>query len=501
MPSTQNVLKFSHGGELSAAKARKGKAHHRPGLDWLIPVSEVNQVNAPTHDALLVGPSDQFQIGEMLKPHVLTRLLSFSRFRCAGPLGADQTSMGGHAVRNYGESALEMGGRNLQLLHFGSQSIDQSLNEGYARAIEGEEAERFESLSIISGEEELRSYVRRRTGQLDDFAYVMAPEGEFYGAQSSFHAVGLSQPESLSEAKKSRLLDLMRQSAFVGVSDENGANFLESEGIDVHRMPCALSVLPHVCARQLREHRDGDHLEEIRHRFPNGWIAVEVGEVRDADFDRLTEALREISDRDGLGLVFFDAQNRGESNVRRWVDAFAEWNAASYSSDNIWDVAAMLLHSRLYCGSSLDCRVISMSGGVARLNVPTGTPAARSYCELWEHDSVPIEFSDTEDWSIALDEALTVDLAILQGHATDLHRKYFSAFEKYCKYTGMVPRLLPEAVATPHRRVAEDLHHLRDEWLADEKSLQLFRQLNRNSAKRSVAEQIRQKLGLRKIHA
>ncbi len=498
MSSTQNVLKFSREGELKASPARNKKSHHRPGLDWVMPVSEVNQVNSESHDALLIGPGDQYQVGEMLKPHVLTRLLNFSRFRCAGLCGNDQTAVGGHAVRNYGESALEMGSKNLSLIHYGAGSASQNLIEGYGVAADEEEAGRFESLSVISSDEELSSYVRRRTGQTDDFAYVMAPEGEFYGAQASFHGIGLAQPEKLSEEMKGRLLELMRQSAFNGVTDENGANFLEKEGIEVNRMPCSLSVIPQACARQLREHRDSDAMEAIRHRFPNGWIAVEVGDVRATDFDRLTNALREVSENEGLGLVFFDAGKLGAQSVRRWVNAFPEWNAASFGSDNIWEVASMLLHSRLYCGSCLDSRVICMSGGVARLNIPNGDPSALSYCELWEHDLVPIEFSEEEEWSVALDEAMRVDLSVLQEHATQLHEEYFSCLEKYCQATGMVPRLLPASIETPHMRTVAKLHHLQDEWLSDEASLKLFRQLNRNSNKRSVTEKIRQKLGIRK---
>ena len=94
MASAHNRLCFNELSEKAAAAPKWGRSHHRPGLDWLAPVSDVNQVDSPTHDALLVGPSDQYVVREMLKPHVLAHLLNFSRFRCTGLAGIDRTAKG-----------------------------------------------------------------------------------------------------------------------------------------------------------------------------------------------------------------------------------------------------------------------------------------------------------------------------------------------------------------------------------------------------------------------
>jgi len=508
MSLAENTLNFMHTGVHPRQSHEGGKSHHGPGLEWLMPVAEVNEMISPSHDALLVGPADGYRVGEMLKPHVLTRVLNFSRFRCAGLVGGDFTGMGGHAVRNYGESAFEMAGRHLQLVHFGGDTLGRSLIDGYSDVVEGEEAERFESMRVIGDRGELNGYVRRRTGQLDDLAYVLASEGEFHGARSSFHAVGLPDPAALDEPLRRRLLAILKAAAFVGIRDETGADYLESEGVAVHRMPCALSVIPQVCARQLRQHRDGEALEALRDRFPNGWIAVEVGSVREKDFDRLAAALREVSEREGLGLAFFEANHVGgeapSENLRRWVESFPEWIAAGFASDNIWEVASMLLHSRLYCGSCLESRIICMSGGVARLNVPTGEAGARSYCELWEHDAVPIEFSEEEEWSIALDEALAVDHSALQHHSTWLHETYFAALERCCRHTGMSARLVPGAAETDHVRASAAISEVQEEWLGDEVGLSRFRHYERRRRRRGLAtgfvkERLRRTLGSRRV--
>lgn len=492
MSTGHNSLSFSGGSFQGPGKFKRVGAHHHPGLDWVAPLAEVNQMISVSHEALLVGAADHYRLGDLLMPHVMTRLVNFSRLRCAGLVSADLTPVGGHSVRNYGESLLEMRGSDLQLVHFGGE-IALGLVEGYQAAVVDDEAERFESLALIGQEEEVKNYVRRRSGQLDDFAYLLAPEGEFYGAGLSFHAIGISDPEILGEERKLKLLDVLRKAQFVGVRDENGANFLESNGIAVERMPCGLSVLPQVCARQLRGVRDRDSLEAIRNRFPNGWIAVEISEIREADFERAREALREVSERENLGLVFFEANKKlsdaRSMRLRTWVESFPEWEAAAFSSDNIWEVASLLLHSRLYCGSCLSSRIICMSGGIARINFPVGSPEARSYCELWEHDSVPIEFDENEDWATALDEALAVDLSVLQLHASWLHLRYQESIGKFCRNTGMSLRLVSGQNDTAHARAAGLVHHLHDEWLSDTESTRLLRRLTRRFGRKpEIAE-------------
>ncbi|MEM6915488.1 MAG: polysaccharide pyruvyl transferase family protein, partial [Verrucomicrobiota bacterium] len=477
----------------------QGLRHHRPGMDWVRPLEEVNQVTTPAGEGILVGPSDQYRVGDLLRPHVVTRVLNLGKYRCTSLVNADMTRFGGHSVRNYGESALEMTGNRLQLIHVSGNRLDTDLATGYLSAAEEEEAERFESLAMIGGAEELSTYVKRRSGQTGDLAYVLSADGEFYGASLSFHGVGLSDPTKLSRKGKEHLRRTMKQANFIGVRDENGARFLESEGFSVRKMPCPLTVLPQVCARQLREHRDCEALDELRRRFPNGWIAVEISGVEESQEEELTRALREVSERKNLGLVFFEAESLDPGSRTRklqsWVNRFPEWIAAGFESYDIWDVASMLLHSRLYCGSDLDCRIICMSGGIARINIPVVGEDALSYCELWEHDEVPIQFSEDEDWIVAFEEALAVDLSVLQQHSLFLHREYMQALSEFCEATGVYQRLTVAASETTHERIHAKMHHLHDEWLSDEESLKRFKKLNRRVSGKRLRQSLKRKIG------
>ena len=114
---------------------------------------------------------------------------------------------------------------------------------------------------------------------------------------------------------------------------------------------------------------------------------------------------------------------------------------------------------------------------------------------------MPIEFSNEKEWKVAFAEALRVGPSTLQEHAGDLHREFFEVLTEFCESTGLTPKMDPESLETPHMRAATRLHHLQDEWLSDEANLKLFRELNRKVSKRSIASQIKQKLGLQRQRA
>lgn len=406
----------------------------------------------------------------MLLPRVLGRLLPIPT-RCAGLVSADFTGRGGTASSSYGEALLSLGGARLKLVHFGGGALGVDLVDGYREAARGEEADRFEGLAGIAGREELRRYVRRRSGQISDFAYLLEPEGEFWGAGLAFHAVGLADPGLLDQTGRDRLLAVLRGAEFIGIRDRIGADFLEGAGIEVERMPCALTALPDTFGDLVEEARRSAAIEALVNRFPDGWISVETSQVAVGDFDRLVAALREVADRSGLGLVFFEADQvpgRASVPLRRWVESFPEWQSGCLATNDLWETVALILCSRLHCGGCLSSRILCMAGGIARVGVPTGSPEVESYCALWEHGDVPVEFSVGEDWAEALSEALAVSLPELEFHAEGLRRRYWESFGRFCAALGIEGRGRGPARLASHASPPAGFrpqHHLEDEWL------------------------------------
>lgn len=492
MTTRENFLPLSGNASpaLSDTGTEEAFAHHAPGANWARPVEEINQFGVASAEALLIGPADRYSVGDLLMPHVLTRLLNLSRLRCAGLVSSDFTHVGGHAVRNYGESAIEMGGEHLNLIHAGGETLSQDLISGYSEAATEEEADRFSSLVRIGEQSVLKQYVQRRSGQVDDFAYVLASEGQFMGAKSCFHAVGLSDPESLSAEMQERLVEILKTAGFVGVRDRKGADFLEKRGVNVDRMPCGLSVLPQVCERQLMGKADADSIKEVRKKFRKGWIAVEIGRIAESDRERIAEALMEVARIERLGIVLFDGVDSSENEAPdfrlNWLKAFPIGKAMFFGSGNIWEVANLIIQSRLFCGSSLNCRSIAMSSAVPRINVPSGTDVASSYCSLWEYHAVPVEFDYEGDWSEQLSAALHVDSAALKRHANDLHDSYFTAFSRMCRVMELSAKLLPSRARTEHPRLAEVTRQVAGDWFSDAKGISLFRNLSRKRNRRAA---------------
>lgn len=474
-------------------------AHHGPSLGWMRPVAEVDDAGTEGHEGLFIGQGDRYHLGGLLLPHVLSRLIHLSRFRCAGLMSSDFTDVGGHEVRNYGESAVEMYRSGLKLIHAGGETLSLGLVDGYARAADGFEAERFESLMQIAEDGQLSEYVKRHSGQTDDFAYLLASEGAFQGAGAVFHAVGLSAPGAVDPALLPRLREILGAAEFVGVRDRIGADFLEACGIEVERMPCGLSVLPPVCARPLAECRESPAMEELRRRFRRGWFAVETGKVREVDEERLAAALGDLAEEEGAGLVFFDASTRtggeGASKLEEWLDRFPAGRAAVFGSENVWEVASMILHARLFCGSDLSGRNIAMSGAVPRINVPTGEPAVRSYCDLWEDPAIPVELDGEAGWSAQLSRAFRVAPDVLREAASRLQDRYFESFGKMCEAAGLRPRLLPGESDSAHRGLAARGRRIAEEWFSDENAVSLFRRLKNRSGERAVRRRLRRIFG------
>ncbi len=490
--------------------ANNRRLHHQ-APSWALLQSSEDKGSGISKDqeGLLIGVFDRYSLGDLLMPHVVSRLLDLSRLRCGSLLRSDFTSEGAYPVRNYGESAAEMVGKDLQLIHVGGETLSRSLTSGYASAIRGEEAERFESLLQIEDSASLKRFVSDRTGQPGDFAHVLSSSGEFYGSQSCFHAVGLADPDALSDEMQVRLVEIVKDADFVGIRDENGAAFLEDRGVTVERMPCGLSVLPLVCGRQHNEARDSASMREVKRRFPNGWISVETSRIDSEDFDMIVAALGSIAEKERVGLVFFEATDSREINLQEWVAAFRENKAMTFTSRNIWEASSLIMHSRLYCGSSLHCRIIAMSAGIPRINVPTGRAIVKSYCKLWEHESMSAELCRSDgDWAGQLRTAMKADFGRLKQHSVTLQGKYFAALRKLCQKTGMTAKAtVPgrSVMTTDHLRSNQSGKETADEWTGDKENRQLFRRISqrqnqRNNGGRAIVQRaIRRTLGRVKL--
>lgn len=96
--------------------------------------------------------------------------------------------------------------------------------------------------------------------------------------------------------------------------------------------------------------------------------------------------------------------------------------ALLFDSSDIWALAALVLGSRGFCGSSLHGRILAMAGGLPRLNLqpgdlpPQAIAKTQAYADTWELPGLPGAVPPAQ-LAAAIGRALAADPAALRRHA------------------------------------------------------------------------------------
>jgi len=159
----------------------------------------------------------------------------------------------------------------------------------------------------------------------------------------------------------------------------------------------------------------------------------------DATLDTLAAQLDQFASVSGLGLLLFRA------GAAPWHDELAVLRRLSErlrtaavrvaESLDIWDICALIAHSRGYCGSSLHGRIVAMAYALPRLNLRspvTHEPGKHeAYAATW--DDVPgpacVTVSELAD---GMRRALATDAALRQRTAQRLTAQYRQGFAHWC---------------------------------------------------------------------
>lgn len=454
---------------------------------------------APAH-GLLVGPSDCRRLGAQLRPHIFSRVFHLDTYRCAGLVSKDLTGIGGHNVINFGEAALEFETGDLSLIHLGCDSTVTGLVSGYHRATEGAEEGRVRSLIQVADRKEMVSYVKRRSGQTSPLAYVLAPKGCYTGSDLSFFGLRLPEPSVLEDNQEEHLVYCTGEASFVGVSGKNAEQFLSDRGVACVQMPCGLAVLPRLCGKQLGAgKKESKPIQNLRDRFGKGWIAVEIGDIPERQEAQFAQAASSLAASKGWGLAVYSAKTLGhesEAVKSEWIDRLGcVGEAVWFDSDNIWDIARMIGNSKLYIGSCLDSRIIAGAFCVPRINTPRADRRNVDYCSVWEADEIAAVLGDnSENWASEMNDAVNVDMSILQEHAEATADAFFEGISVACQQTSLSPRLFA-GKQVDHLQGIVHGRKIAADWMQTESDRKRFSKLNRNpgfdGSKPSVADEVK----------
>ncbi|MGF6471309.1 polysaccharide pyruvyl transferase family protein [Paraburkholderia youngii] len=390
------------------------------------------------HDAVvLFGAFDRHNLGDLLFPHVVAKLLACERVIFAGLAQRDLRVYGGHAVQALAQLAAERGKDRVHIVHAGGEILTCGDWEAAVMLLPRDEAQKIIA-RLDAHHDERRSWARALTG-LDALAPYMASREMFPLASSViYQAVGGVDVERLNPCMRAEVLSKLTQADDVSVRDVNTQNGLAAAGILARLVPDPAVMVAELFGATIRAHKEPSGVANLQRTFPDGYVAVQFS----ADFgdDRtlgvLARELDRVSNERGLGIVFFRA------GAAPWHDDMACYERIAarmkvsrtqlFRSLEIWDICALIADATAYAGSSLHGRIVAMAFGVPRVNFvhparAHDTTKQSAFAATWEPAAVPGSVG-IEALSEAMLDALTIDRVLLGRTAAYLAARYREGF-------------------------------------------------------------------------
>jgi hypothetical protein len=390
------------------------------------------------HNAVVVfGAFDRHNLGDMLFPHVVAKLLACDDVIFAGLAQRDLRVHGGHAVQALAQLAAERGTDRVHIVHAGGEILTCGDWEAAMMLLPREQAREIIA-RLDTHNDERRAWARALTG-LDALAPYMASRAMFQCASSViYQAVGGVDLERLDPGMRAEVLAKLEQADDISVRDIYTQNGLGAAGIRARLVPDPAVMVAELFGANIRAHKERSAVADLQQAFPDGYVAVQFS----ADFgdDRtlgvLASELDRVSNESGLGIVFFRAGAAPWHDDMACYERIAARMKASrtqrFHSLEIWDICALIADAKAYAGSSLHGRVVAMAFGLPRVNFldpahANDTTKQSAFAATWEPACVPGSVG-IEALSEAMLDALTIDRALLLRTATRLATRYREGF-------------------------------------------------------------------------
>ena len=255
--------------------------------------------------AILFGAFDRHNLGDMLFPHVVQRLLGNRPTTLAGLVHADLRACGGHRVMPVEEAIASHGDVPLDLIHVGGEILTCSAWQAAIMSLPPPEA-----LPLLRRPEpglpQRRTWAVRRLGCSRLAPYVLSADHLPPGSRSIFLGVGGTDLAEAPPDLRDEVLRALAQASFTGVRDRRTLAALQSASIPASLMPDTAVAAPELLADDIARHARTGEPARVRDRFPRGYLAVQFS----ADFgdDRtlaqLTAQLDATAARTNLGIVY-----------------------------------------------------------------------------------------------------------------------------------------------------------------------------------------------------
>lgn len=398
------------------------------------PVTDDATTGIPT---ILFGAFDRHNFGDLLFPHIVAALLAGKDLLFAGLAARDLRFYGGHRVSALAQLAAHWGERPVNIIHVGGELLSCDAWEAAVMLLAPDQAQKIVA-RLDSRLQERLAWAHSQLGSAALAPYTLAPELFPQAAHVFYNAVGGVDLNQCEPALRAEVLAKLRAADDVSVRDQQTKALLDAAGVTTRLIPDPAVMVAELFGTKIRQRATQGEVAQILGALPQGYIAVQFS----ADFGddqtlaEIAAQLDRIAIASGFGVVFFRAGAAPwHDDLRCYQRAAARMHAPSvqiFSSLNLWDICALIAHSRVYCGSSLHGRIVAMAFGRPRINLRHPAQATRrtkqtAFAATWEQAGTP---ATVEIYEIAngIRDALAVDRAQLRHTARELVSRYRQGF-------------------------------------------------------------------------
>lgn len=374
---------------------------------------------------ILFGAGDRHNFGDLLLANIAARLHRRRRYVFAGLAERDLRACGGQRVRAIAALATEWRQQAADIVHYGGEILSCTLYEA-AVMLQSPAAARAVIFRYDADPVERQRWAAAELGLEQQIAYL-APWERFRNPRRIVHCgIGGVDFSLLTATARSEILDRLRGAAYVGVRDAQTRKQLAAAGIDVHLAPDPAQLTAKLFAAELIAHALRGPAAAARRQFPQGYLALQFSADygEDATLHALATQLQAFRAATGLGIVLFRA------GLAPWHDDLAVYRRFAamlppplpvlFVSPRLWDIAALIAGTALYCGTSLHGRIVASACAKPALNLirdPRHDHKLRAYAATWFPDVPPASLPDL---AAALDNALAIPKDALLQQAESL---------------------------------------------------------------------------------
>ena len=390
---------------------------------------------------VLFGAFDRHNFGDLLFPHVVAQMLPRRDLLFAGLAKRDLRPYGGHAICAIADVALRARESPLDIVHVGGELLTC---DAWEAAVMLSPPDRLQAAvaSANTWNEDRLAWARATLGvaALAPYAVSKASLPHLNVNRVCFNAVGGVDLPARDPGLRTEVVNTLKSADDVSVRDRDTQATLSASGVVARLIPDPAVMVAELFGTRIRRRAAHGAVKALLQAFPRGYAAVQFsGDFGDDDtLETVARQLDHMAETQGLAVVLFRAAAAPWHDdlecYRRVASRMRRAPVESFASLNLWDICALIAHSRVYCGSSLHGRIVAMAFARPRVNVSHPARAAQptkqtAFAAAWEAEEI-IGAVGVHDIADAVGDALAANQGALDHTARELVNRYQQGFER-----------------------------------------------------------------------